>query len=156
MEDWRSRIIESGSYHEICQPGHYVLLAQHVTESTQRIPNTRRNAVVTKTRYWHIEPIFDDEQLYALPPALRPKAAGFTEEQVPVPKDEKKKRKKKKEPDYIRDGDVRQQVRLRDGHCRLSGVMGVLRDRGFDFTGIEVAHIWALAHAHPEFRHGNW
>lgn len=102
MEDWRSRIIESGSYHEICQPGHYVLLAQHVTESTQRIPNTRRNAVVTKTRYWHIEPIFDDEQLYALPPALRPKAAGFTEEQVPVPKDEKKKRKKKKEPDYIR------------------------------------------------------
>ncbi|EIW54347.1 uncharacterized protein TRAVEDRAFT_78532, partial [Trametes versicolor FP-101664 SS1] len=46
----------------------------------------------------------------------------------------------------------RQQVRLRDGHCRLSGVMGVLRDRGFDFTGIEVAHIWALAHAHPEVR----
>ncbi|KAH9834615.1 uncharacterized protein C8Q71DRAFT_711268, partial [Rhodofomes roseus] len=38
----------------------------------------------------------------------------------------------------------RNQVRLRDIWCIVTHVAGLLRDRGHDFTGLDVAHIFPL------------
>ena len=40
---------------------------------------------------------------------------------------------------------IRKRVRIRDMCCRVSGLFTPPRDRGMNFEGVEVAHIFPLA-----------